>query len=263
MIYDVFMFFNELDLLEIRLEELWDVVDKFVITEATTTHRGQPKKMYYQENIDRFEKYQEKIIHLTMDNLRSENYFKAERVQRNFFLDKMQIQDDDVLILGDVDEIPKSSEIQKYNLPEKMNIHERVFLVQTLHHYYVNYVSTKYKWRGPFMATGKVLREISPVGLRRKTQKGSTRGITCRDGGWHFSYLGGPAEVLYKINNIAHKEEASKSIEITYDNIVSRMNRGESLFDDGIKYELNNNIELPNYLTKNKEKFSHLFYDGS
>ena len=34
MIYDCFMFYNELDLLEIRIEELWDVVDYFVLSEA-------------------------------------------------------------------------------------------------------------------------------------------------------------------------------------------------------------------------------------
>lgn len=112
------------------------------------------------------------------------------------------------------------------------------------------------------MATGKVLREITPVGLRRKTQKGSTRGIVCLDGGWHLSYLGGPNEVLYKINSIAHKEEASKFSEITYDNIVSRMNKGDGLFNDGIKYKLDNNIVLPKYLMENKEKFLHLFYNG-
>ena len=45
MIYDCFMFFDELDLLEIRMNILDPVVDFFVVTEATTTQMGQPKKM--------------------------------------------------------------------------------------------------------------------------------------------------------------------------------------------------------------------------
>jgi hypothetical protein len=38
MIYDCFTFFNELELLELRLHELAGVVDKFVLVEATQTH---------------------------------------------------------------------------------------------------------------------------------------------------------------------------------------------------------------------------------
>lgn len=45
-IYDCFMFFNELDLLEIRLNIFKDKVDKFVIVEQNTTHQGQKKSLY-------------------------------------------------------------------------------------------------------------------------------------------------------------------------------------------------------------------------
>ena len=38
MIYDCFTFFNELDILELRLQLLYDVVDKFVLVESTKTH---------------------------------------------------------------------------------------------------------------------------------------------------------------------------------------------------------------------------------
>lgn len=43
MIYDCFPFFNELDVLEIRLNVLYDTVDYFVITEADKTHTGRHK----------------------------------------------------------------------------------------------------------------------------------------------------------------------------------------------------------------------------
>lgn len=46
MIYDCFSFFNELDLLEIRLNVLKDVVDRFVLVEAGETHAGKPKPFY-------------------------------------------------------------------------------------------------------------------------------------------------------------------------------------------------------------------------
>jgi len=68
MIYDCFCFFNELEILELRLNILDSVVDKFVICESTVTHTGQPKKMYFEENKDRFSKFLHKIIHLKISD---------------------------------------------------------------------------------------------------------------------------------------------------------------------------------------------------
>jgi beta-1,4-mannosyl-glycoprotein beta-1,4-N-acetylglucosaminyltransferase len=62
-VFDSFIFFNELDLLELRLNILNDVVDYFVLTESPWTVSGNPKPLYYQENKDRFEKFNHKIIH--------------------------------------------------------------------------------------------------------------------------------------------------------------------------------------------------------
>ena len=62
-VFDVFLFFNELDLLEVRLNLLYPFVDHFVINEATKTFSGLDKPLYYLENKDRFEKFQDKIIH--------------------------------------------------------------------------------------------------------------------------------------------------------------------------------------------------------
>ena len=52
MIYDCFQFFNELDILNLRLHIMSPIVDKFVISEATTTFSGLPKPLYYEENKD-------------------------------------------------------------------------------------------------------------------------------------------------------------------------------------------------------------------
>ena len=53
-IYDCFNFFNELDLLEIRLNTLYDIVDYFVIIESNLTHSGEVKPFYYEDNKSRF-----------------------------------------------------------------------------------------------------------------------------------------------------------------------------------------------------------------
>ena len=64
MVYDCFLFFNELDLLEVRMHELNNSVDFFVLQESTKTHSGKPKSLYFQEN-----KIPLKILRLTKQEI--------------------------------------------------------------------------------------------------------------------------------------------------------------------------------------------------
>ena len=57
MVYDCFCFFNELDLLEIRLNTLDKVVDRFILVESQLTHSGHSKPLYYANNKHRFSKF--------------------------------------------------------------------------------------------------------------------------------------------------------------------------------------------------------------
>lgn len=68
MVYDCFQFFNELDILKIRLNVMNDVVDKFVISEATETFSGLKKPLYYEENKEMFKEFEDKIIHVVVDD---------------------------------------------------------------------------------------------------------------------------------------------------------------------------------------------------
>ena len=113
MIYDCFTFFNELDLLEIRLNILNDVVDKFVLVEATKTFSGKDKPLYYEQNKKRFAKFQDKIIHVIVDDFPKPDdktqdvAFMMESYQRNAILWGLKsAKDNDVVIIADLDEIP-------------------------------------------------------------------------------------------------------------------------------------------------------------
>ena len=63
MVYDSFQFFNELDILLLRMHILDDVVDRFVISESTVTFSGDRKPLFYQENKEMFREFEHKIIH--------------------------------------------------------------------------------------------------------------------------------------------------------------------------------------------------------
>ena len=67
-VFDCFPFYDELDLLEIRLNILNDVVDYFVLTEATRTFTGKPKPLHYDNNKVRFKKFEHKIRHVIVDD---------------------------------------------------------------------------------------------------------------------------------------------------------------------------------------------------
>src|SRR4051812_5983866 len=89
MIYDCFTFFNELDLLEIRLNELDPVVDKFVLVEATKTHQGKEKPLYFTMNKSRYEKFLPKIIHVVVDtypDYEGQSAWLLEHHQRNMIM---------------------------------------------------------------------------------------------------------------------------------------------------------------------------------
>lgn len=136
LIFDCFTFFNELDLLELRLNELNEVVDYFVLVEATNTHTGKEKPLYYWENKDRFLPFSSKIIHVVVDDLPAEasklrlfldriyhltldkgsinlafkrEAWNREMFQRNAILRgvlSVSPRDSDIVIISDVDEIP-------------------------------------------------------------------------------------------------------------------------------------------------------------
>src|SRR5438045_3302668 len=113
MIYDCFLFYNELDLLDIRLHELDSIVDKFVLVEGTVTHTNDPKRLYYKENKIRFKKYHKKIIHIIVDDSPDVNLpwiierFQLEAVMRGLKKGKAQ----DIILYGAIDEIPKAERV--------------------------------------------------------------------------------------------------------------------------------------------------------
>lgn len=132
MIVDAFPFFNELDVLEIRLAELAPVVDKFVIVECRETYGGDLKPLYLQSNYSRFKPWHDKIVPAVLHNLEPTLKYtldedvpgvsassirtagrERERYMRdamkNIILDACNPLPEDILSFGDCDEIPRAS----------------------------------------------------------------------------------------------------------------------------------------------------------
>lgn len=121
-IYDCFTFFNELEILMIRLEELYDVVDHFVIVEGSLTFTGKPKSHYFAENRHLFSRFEDKIIYILVEDFPSPtndlrlDAWRREHHQRNQIIRGLShCAPRDIIIISDVDEIPRHDVIA--NLP--------------------------------------------------------------------------------------------------------------------------------------------------
>lgn len=198
MIVDTFTFFNELDLLDIRLAELDDHVDFFVLVEAGKTQSLLPKPLYFDENRERYAKYLSKIIHIKVLDYpnNSASLWEMENHQRNCIirgLDQLDLNDDDTVLISDLDEIPNGSLIGKIKEQDAVKEKEIFAFTQEFYAYFLNLKCTTQDWVGTVAAKYSIVNSETPQGIR--AIKDHIWRVS--NGGWHFSWLGG-AEAIWK-----------------------------------------------------------------
>lgn len=258
MIYDCFNFFNELDLLEIRLNTLNNVVDKFILCEATVTHTNQPKPLHYLKNKKRFAKFQDKIIHVVVDDSPDVNVpwiiinHQMSAVSRGFKISKPKPSD--TILVSCVDEIPKPERILEWK--DKPGKH-KVFL-QEFSYYYLNCFDYKLngKWDGTRMFSYKDLLTYPGPYVARFTKPD----VLIPDGGWHFSYVGNIKKIQYKLTAMAHQEYNNDKFN-TPEHIKKSIAEGKDFLDHGRKFRIAEMHELPKYVADNQKKYQDLLIE--
>jgi len=269
-IIDCFTFFNELDLLELRLKLLDEHVDHFVLAESNITHSGQPKPFYFEENKTRFEQWLHKIVYIpvkqsaeglvfaaeTSYNPKS-SAWKLENGQRNALSGAAAvIADDDLVLLSDLDEIPDPVLLKKINTADGP-----VVLSLLFHYYFLNCqnIGNERWWNGMIASSGKQFKETSPQVLRDKRNELPVM----KKAGWHFSYLGGLEKIKEKIRSFAHTEFNKKEF-LDDGNIIKAMEEGKDIFDrPGISYQFVSLYFYPPYLRNIMKQYPHLLYQKS
>jgi len=206
-IYDCFLFYNELEILEIKLNELYDHVDYFVLVESTKTFRGSPKPLYFAENQQRFDKFLDKIIHVVVnDSLETNDPWKREAYQRNQILRGLtSCNDEDIVIIEDLDEIIRAEKLPEIVAPLLANRSRYVTCSQTLYTFFLNrygHPGNVIDWLGSVAARYADVESRSPEGIR--SERNAAHAI--RDAGWHFTSMGGIDRVIKKIENFSHYE---------------------------------------------------------
>lgn len=199
MIIDCFSFFNEINMLKFRLDELKDVVDYFVISESNLTHSGKKKPLYFQENLKLFSEYP--IIHVIVDDMpETDDPWVREAHQRAsliYGIATISPRDSASIFVSDVDEIPDTNLIQKI----KKDGHENCFCLEQDFYYYNLNCKWKLKWYHAKVLDYKSLKRLGGVQKARITNEGCYN-----QGGWHFSYFGDKEKIITKIKSFAHQE---------------------------------------------------------
>lgn len=218
MIIDCFIFHDELDMLEFRLAELEDAVDYHVLVEASQTIAGYEKELYFDTYRDRYSRYASKIVHIAVDDMpgiepkcrachTGQRYqsqcWEQEYHQRRCIgrgLEALKLSHEDVVIVGDCDEIPDPETIANYR---DTGIADGMFALDQDFYYYNLTCKHLTQWDfarifkyGQYLAMG---RDCQAIRYYKQVQPVAA-------GGWHFSYFGGVEAILRKLESFSHQD---------------------------------------------------------
>lgn len=276
MVYDCFQFFNELDILKLRMQVLSPVVDKFVISEATETFSGLKKPLYYEENKEMFAEFADKIIHVVVEDTPEGFTHDRDTFQKNAVGRGLKdCTDEDIVIFSDLDEIPNPEKIKEIlqNFQDDKIYH----FAQRMFYCYLNMEEVsgnllsyagefegveRKKWIGSKMCRYKLIREQGlQLGELRFPERKEI-GIRVEDGGWHFGYMGGHGEsdvkkrVAQKVKSAAHQEYNSRSV---LSEVEDKIKDGKDIFDRQAKFvKVEIDESFPAYLREHQNEYAHL-----
>jgi hypothetical protein len=245
MIIDCFTFYSGMDVLEIRLNSLAPYVDRFILVESPYDMVGKNKPLYFADNKERFKDFP--ISHLVVpDHEKHMGGWTPYYYQIDYMLTALERVDPEaIILLSDFDEIPNLAD---YRGGEE-GFRQRNYC------YYLNVFTGGRTWKGTVARYRKNIRRLSWI----RKGRGRYPGVT-RNGGWHFSYVMTPEEIVEKIEAFCHQElntqEVKDRVRENKENLVDPFNRG-----DGHTFV----VEMPSgpeWLLKNKERYAHLFYGG-
>ncbi len=272
MIIDSFIFFNEKELVNLRVKYLNPLVDFFVIIEANITHQGKKKDwnfpsilkndlkeyshkiQYHQLNID-IEKIKNEESWIIAD-IKGDDAWRIENFQRNYIKNACsEFSENDILIISDVDEIPSRKKIDFIKKCDFKTI-APIVLEQYLFHLDCNYLKLE-SWLGSIVTTIELCNKYSPNRHRRDRNKLSH----FNDGGWSFSSFGGPSKIREKLESIAHKEFNNEKFK-NEDHINNCLKTGDDLFYRSVKSQKIRKNFFPKDLLNLMEE-NPIFYFGS
>lgn len=294
-VYDIVPFFNELDLLEIRLNELDPVVDKFIVAESHETFGGGSKPYHLDENLVRFQKFSKKIVHVKIPYLlpkmgktlrdanadvqqvrqvgREREAYARDVILKCFF-NAVHPQPTDYVIVSDCDEIPSADAVLRAKAAISQSAFNAVRFKQYSFYYNVNTLIDYGRdiCSRARMGTFAQLETMGVYNFRMLGNKVEEFPVI-EDGGWHFSYFGGDITRLKTkvnaVNPFLKEYTLPKTDKDILNTILDRrdIHQRAAAFSQlpeqfsEIKYPNASGITLPDFLVKHPERFEHFYAD--
>ena len=247
MVYDCIPFFNELDILKLRLHILDPIVDRFIIEESTVTFSGQPKELCFEKNKEMFREFLPKIEYIVVDDSPVDiSTHERDKYQKNALIKGLEdATDKDVIILSDADEIPNPKVLKEIIAefdPDKI-----YHLAQRMFYCYINMEEMsgnllsitgdfpgveRRMWLGTKVFSKKSIPEKGIIEMREASTSASNA-VRVAEGGWHFGYMGSRQEtdvskrIGTKVVAAAHQEYNNRD---TLAEVRDRLILGQDIF---------------------------------
>ncbi len=248
-IFDLFPFNGEFAMLELKLAEMGDWVDHFVIVEATRTFRNDPKPLHYQQNRETYRKYGDKIIHVVVDQFPDylDSAWAREFHQRDSAARGLNdlAGPDDLVIISDADEIIDRRALEFFT-GDAMGMELRTF-----QYFYNRELLDKRRVKSA-ITTARVLATNGSSYLRIGCAAYFRAKSSLPRAGWHFTGVGAPEVVEAKIRSYSH-EERSYLDRAKLEVILSELRRGES-GEPWVRREIDESF--PQYIRQNVKALS-------
>lgn len=281
-VFDCFTFFDELDVLELRLSELAPLVDRFVLVEGPHTFTGQAKSLVFERNKERFRHYLHKIEHVVLDDMPSHGPSAWDREhfsRRGILRGLLRASPDDFVLISDVDEIPMPDRLEQVisdpQSASRITVFESICFI-----YYFNLWAegrAPSTVQAPRLLLRKYVRDPQAVRafkprISRKRSLGSIETFLLRaralwrfgsslttsietQSAWHFTYQGKPEQIRAKILAYSHTEKALPQFTDTQRLAEAIANRNY-IFDQTERFrELPLGEPLPKSLQYNPERW--------
>lgn len=269
-IYDCFTFYNELDLLELRLTELYAHVDHFVLVEASSTFTNKPKKLYFEENKQRYAKWLDKIIHVKVEDMpNSPDAWTNERFQRDQIMRGLaNAAPDDLVLISDLDEIIRPEAVEFMRKSDEVLFALRM----PIYNFKLNYMKVNPDRYNIWAMAGHrhLFDHLAPDAFRNMrfqfmNHSGVVSGCQIVEhGGWHFGYMGNKEHLLDKAKSFSHTEVNTPEFLAQIDpeaSIAKRTSWDQSSSDVYTIVAVDN--YLPKTVVDNQSKYSQFILDGA
>jgi len=217
-IIDAFTFYNNVDILKMRLALHYDFVDEFQICEADHTYSGRPKEFNLEKHLNEIKPWADKVNYIKyradisgLDfsvqykdeilNLANPAWIMEFRQRDELKKHIKNYSDDDVVIICDIDEFI-SHDVFRFLKTQRLGP-EQLRLNMVMHHYYMNCIQPGRIWTQPAIYKGSKFKEIDNLSFHRHCVG------MCHwwpDAGWHFSNLGGYEALMDKMLSTSHTE---------------------------------------------------------